>query len=244
MTEGFRKNMEASLKGYIDNKEDIDRIITKLADMKAIEFRSARQKELLKDMEVLMGDRDMDCLHHPQLTYREMICLLNEITDTPSLIRDRLSYDERVRQRLRYVHDFVRVFMSAAHYSDTIKLFLSISVKGYLEHIAEKAHMKKEESEQLYTELDKVGRAYLSLELTESTTVRQFINSCMSVQNNCWSIDRPIEEYETETRTAHVSMYRFLVRNFMEAYHTDIRSMELRYRMTEYKTEVKELEAV
>ena len=73
-----------SLRGYIDDPEEIDELFTKLLNKKVSQFSGSEKENTLNLLRDLMDDFDMASDRNSELTYADMLCLTDGILNSPS----------------------------------------------------------------------------------------------------------------------------------------------------------------
>ncbi|MBP1548641.1 MAG: hypothetical protein J6A05_01450 [Oscillospiraceae bacterium] len=223
----LEKILEDSQKGYIDNKADVDEIIPRVANMKLCEIACQNRETLLKDVKVLMEAHNMSTVNLQTVTYREVLCLLDAIPNLEGLQYE-MDIDERNGLRTEYIAVFRCAVLTAGRRVGAIKLFLSVTVKSYLEHFAEKVYKVTGVTE-LFPKLQQKMKEHADFVLTEKTTIQELLKTLEKVQCAAWIQSKPIAEYENQLRSCGEIQHSFIVGHFLTRYCETISDMKKKY---------------
>ena len=123
--------LEASQKGYIDSKSEVDEIIPRMANMKLNDFAACRNREeLLQDIKIIMESHNMSTRNLDTVTYREILCLLDSIPELDE-VKYAMDSEERAGLRTEYTAIFRCSLLSAGKRVGAVKLFLAVTVKAF-----------------------------------------------------------------------------------------------------------------
>ena len=223
----LEKILEASQKGYIDNKEDVGPIISRVANMKLGEIAASNRETLLKDVELLMDSHNMSTVNLNTVTYREILCLIDAIPDLDGLQYD-MDIDERNGLRTEYIAVFRCAVLTAGKRVGAIRLFLAVTVKAYLEYLAKDVYKRTGEAE-LFSKLQDALKEHTDFVLTEKTTIGELLKTFEKVLCSSWNQAKPVAEYERRLRSCAKIQYDFIVRYLQANYCETILDMKKKY---------------
>ena len=223
----LEKILEISQKGYIDNKADVDEIIPRVANMKLNGFACQNKEALMKDVKILMEAHNMSIRNINTVTYREMLCLLDNIPKLDEILYN-MDSDERNGLRTEYIATFRCAVLTAGKRVGAIRLFLAITVKAYLEHFAEKVY-KTTGATELFPKLQQEMKEHADFILTEKTTIKELLKALEKVQCAAWNQAKPIAEYEHQLRSCGGIQHGFIVGHFLTRYCETISDMKKKY---------------
>lgn len=194
MGKSLDKAISTSLKGYIEDYDDIDEIMTRLLNVTADEFNCDKERRyMLNDiLEISMETFDISTRRKGEVTYGDLLCLINGQKNESCIASDGR---ELCKEILRmYATNLKTILLWSEMSNTTIKLFLSVTVKGYLDYLAKRAGWKS--GNNLYRKLRSKSIHYLNKHIESDTTIRQFFDSVSRFQSLPWSPIHSIKDYE------------------------------------------------
>ena len=211
-----------SSKGYIDRKSDIQEIMGHINDLTLDELKSHCKKSYLTTFEIGLEMQDISTSYLNSMRYTDMLCVLNEI----KINYQKMNGNEDEKSRMFFVYTIADALNTASSTCSWVNLFFSISVKAYLEFLAEKTGSTGHTVD--FSDLNKLVMKTLEFELTDSTTIGTLIKETHKAVNKPWNILSYIQEYEENMHTAHRILDMLLVNSMETAYPMRFRLNEIR----------------
>lgn len=233
----LEKAIETSVKGYIDDPDEISRIFTKLINMKADDFHCDLKEMLLERNQTLMEGYKVEIKKNRyNVTYAETLCMTDNIRYEEDL--DGCSDEQREIYVIRFTSDMRYLLKSASSNIRIVKLFMAVTVKGYLDHLAEKMGYSEKGRSNLYHRFRADLRRAAGIVLDETTTIESFFKELESFHAKAWLPDLSISDYEKGMRDSYGLLHDFMIGYFKEAYPEcfDIDSIVEKYQPYEEHT--------
>lgn len=222
-----------SEKGYIDRTEDIREIMEHLSTLTLKELYDHCKFECLEGFDTGMAMLDIPTNYLDNLSYIEMLCVMDSIRfeywkcDAGGLSR-KANTGERTDAvcRLFYVYTIAEALARASRSCTWVKLFLSVSVKAYIEYITEQAGCTDGfvTFKALGKTADKVG-----IKLSCTLTMGEFIRRSLSAMNKSWNGMEDIEEYTERIYTAYEMVDNLLLFRIQPAYPKQFSLEQIRH---------------
>lgn len=239
----LEKAIEASVKGYIDDPDEISGIFTKLINMKADDFHCNLKDNLLEWNKILMEGYNVEVDRNKhKVTYAETLCLTDNIRYEEDL--NECSDEEREMYVTRFTSNIRHLLKSASYSVRTVQLFMAITVKGYFDHLAEKMGYSGKGLSNLYRIFRVDLRRATGIVLDETTKIGTFFKELESLHSKAWIPDVPIGDYEKGMRDSYAILHDFMIGYFKEAYPEcfDIDSIVEKYQpYVEHTAEIYEI---
>lgn len=112
----------------------------------------------------------------------------------------------------------INILLSAEKTNATIKLFMSATVKGYLNYLEKKGSQSEDSRKHLYRRLYARTNRYLYEPIDTFTTVKQFLNQMSKYQSRGWNPFNSITEYEEKMRFCYQDLVFFMLDCFKPAF--------------------------
>ncbi len=214
MSTTIEKITKVSQKGYIADIAAIGRIVTRLASLPAAVFQSKSTEPLLGVVSDYLMDCEMDKNRYLEVSYGEMLGIIDLI---PSTIVYCVSFGEEFCRNMRltllgHVRNLLMEFDSK---NDTVHLFMSMTVSGYFRYLISKSGNG---TKKIYRSFIRSVKKNTKIEISDETTIKQFLNHMYSFQTQSWVPSIPIDEFEKEIRGSYEDLYGFLIIHFKEAF--------------------------
>lgn len=179
MGKHFDEIMRISDKGYVDSFDDIEELINKVMNIKAVDLNvkdycqpNAFAAHLLK-------------FNENNLPYDNVQDI--RICDMLNLTYDLEDYGDYIHER--YAAVIAELLRSASKTSGDIKLFLSISVKAFADFMDKKSGTSK--GSELYEEIAELAQSASKITVDEKMTIKALLNGirpCMTRWNPLLSV--------------------------------------------------------
>ena len=98
--------------------------------------------------------------------------------------------------------------------NDTVHLFMSMTVSGYFRYLISKSGNG---TKRIYRNFIRSVKKNTKIEISDETTIKQFLNSMYSFQIQSWVPSIPIDKFEKEIRRSYEDLYCFFITYFKEA---------------------------
>ncbi len=231
MSTTIEKITKASQKGYIADIAAIGRIVTRLASLPVAVFQSKSTEPLLGVVSDYLMDCEMDKSRYLQVSYGEMLGIIELIPSTRIYCS---SFGEEYCRNMRltllaHVRNLLMEFDSK---NDTVHLFMSMTVSGYFRYLISKSGNG---TKRIYRSFIRSVKRNTKIEISDDTTIKQFLNSMYSFQIQNWVPSIPIDEFEKEIRGSYEDLYSFFITHFKEAFPEcfDLKKLKGKYNKTE-----------
>ena len=213
MKKTLEEATETSRKGYISDESDIGWIIQKMISVPMSHFPKKNTEILIYYACHFMSDCGMDSNRVYEVTFGEMLAMIELMYCYEAYI-----YDEQyLREGLRCIQlaHMQKLLFEQYPKNNTVHLFMSVTVKGYLNYLAEKAGISVDKSYQNFRNKVKDG---LKADIDDETTVRSFIKTTSLIQSQNWAPIIPLEKYESDIRFCYKTLYYFFIKPFKQAF--------------------------
>lgn len=221
-----------SRQGYIDNPDDVEKIIKRLADTPVSSFISKHTSTVLEVLAEYMEDAHMDYQRVDEVTYAEALAMLDGIVT--SGIYDCNCRDWCRDSRSSTLAHFRSMMISSEDSNTALKLFMSVTVKEYLCYLASRTGLFGNNTAILYETVRLDVENYLKFSITENTTIGELLLNFDIFQIRNWLPIMPIKEFEAEIRGSYDSLYRLLIEYYQKAFKS---IFNLEYLKEKYKEE-------
>jgi len=187
-----------SEKGYIDRADDIGEIMEHLTVLPLKELTSSCSSSYSGIFDIGLDMFDIPKNYGNVITYAEMLCVIDSIkfdywTGTGS--------DMDAASRMCYVQTMGEALLKASRVSPWVKLYLSTSVKAYLDFI--EAQAGTYDGGRRFAELKNMAYNAFEFKLTGSTTIEDLIRASVKAIMRRWNPLGDIDEYKSKIYAAH-----------------------------------------
>lgn len=203
---------KASQKGCITDIAAIGRIVTRLAELPSEELKCPNAEPLMGVVSDYLMDCEMDKSRYLQVSYGDILGIIELIPSTKVYCE---AFGEEFCQnmRLTLLAHIRNLLMEFDTKNDTVHLFMSISVKGYLDFLASKAGTTN-----IYEDFRQHVSVNTDFSISEDTTVKDFIVTMCSIQSQNWKPSTPTIEFTRNIRRSYEVLYSFFIKYFKEAF--------------------------
>ncbi len=218
-----------SNQGYIDRKSDIQEIMGHINDLSFEELNNHCVDSFLCTFGVGLEMQDISRRYLNSMRYTDLLCVLNEI---------KIDYNKRygaddAKCRMFLVYAIADALKIASSSCSWVNLFWAISVKAYLEFLAEQASNLGNIVD--FSDLKKQIKNTLGFEPSDSTTIGTLIKKAHSIVNKPWNVLSDITKYEDSIYAAHELLDMLLVNSMETAYPMRFRLNDIRRSAAAYK---------
>lgn len=203
--------MRNSLRGYIDDPEEIDELFTKLLNKKVSQFSGSEKENTLNLLRDLMDDFDMASDRNSELTYADMLCLTDGILNSPSY--PILEVDTRIDFFQTTLHLIRVLLMTCAKTDLEVRLFMSVTVKAFFRYLA-----KKSGADDQYKIFARNVCGNMDLTLTEDTTIGSYLDKLERFQSRRWLPCNSIIQFEQDIRSGFDDLSFLLIQHVKSAF--------------------------
>lgn len=205
-----------SMKGYIDDPNDIEEILSRLIKITVDELTPPKCKPSLEVLKYLMIDYGSTNEQLKNVTYAEMLCLIDGVLHSPHYPET----DDTERKKLCafFLAQYCFLLMASEKNNAVIQLFMSISVKGYFSYLAKKANDSKRVEINRFQLFRHSVRYNMNFTLTETTTIKALLEEFTRYQQKPWNPCSPIKSFEQGIMDSYHDLYIFLIEHFKETF--------------------------
>lgn len=218
--------IKATNKPCITDISAIERIVTRLAEQPMKLFKCKTSEPLLGVVSDFLMDCEMDKSRYLDMLFGEVLGII-ELVPSIAVYCDSFGETNCRNMRLTLLAHIRNILLEFDSKNDTVHLFMSITVKGYLDYLAQKSGS----GNAFYDEFrDKVKRD-MDFEISDNTTIRQFIEKACSVQSQNWTPAMPINKFKRNIRRSYEDLYRLFIVHFKQAFpeYFDIANLKRKY---------------
>lgn len=224
---------KASRKGYIDDYDDIDKIVSRLATIPIEQLSNDCTNIILGVIRDFMEDNEMNPDRHREITFGETLCIIGSFYSCGAYTHLGMEW---CMDTSMSVLCHIRIMMvSVQSANTTMRLFMSMAVSSYLEYLAMKMGQQGKSIKKLITRFKKSIKHHVDFDITETTTIKELLDKLDAYQRRCWIPRKPIKDFENEIRTSYDDLYCFLVGHFKEAFpeYFDLNNLKNKYAIKE-----------
>ncbi len=220
---------KASQKGCITDIAAIGRIVTRLTSLPAAVFQSKSTEPLLGVVSDYLMDCEMDKSRFLEVSYGEILGIIELIPST-KVYCEAFGEEYCRNMRLTLLAHIRNILMEYDKKNDTVHLFMSITVKGYLEYLSSKAGATN-----TYEPFRHHVSVNTNFSISEDTTVKDFILNMCSIQSQNWKPSTPTIDFTRNICRSYEVLYSFFIKYFKEAFPEcfDLKRLKEKYKKTE-----------
>ena len=213
MATSLKEATYSSEMGYIDRVSDIGEIMEHLTAITLKELNDYCSFDYLETFDVVLEVTDIPQSYLNSLSYTDMLCVTDSI---------RFNYETRVNDsdyaacRLYYVEAIARALLRAARRCSWVKLFLSVSVRAYMEYLDVQAGST--DGAVRFAAFRIMVQNAIDVELNDSYTIGCFLEKARSAMQEYWYPLKDIDEYVDRIYAAHEVVDALLVSGMKTAY--------------------------
>ncbi|MGN0618118.1 MAG: hypothetical protein ACI4J7_03760, partial [Ruminiclostridium sp.] len=143
--------------------------------------------------------------------------------------------DYRYDLRYCYVSHLRSMLLVAEERCTALRLFLAVTVKGYITYIADKSGKDPESRDAHFKAFCLNVKNHIGYEITETTTIKEYLRATEVFQSNSWLPTRPIKDYEDGIRSCCKDLYDFFITDYSCAFkqYFDFCKLEEKYEIKE-----------
>lgn len=213
MNEQVKSLMRSSLNGYIDDANEIEKIAKRLFEIKEGELDNEPMDSCL---DTVMESMDLEKSELKNVPLKDILCLFDNIPKSDWLKDDSETYRECMRNT--YFWHLSETLRQAERNNTTIRMFMSATVKGYLEHLAIKAGYSKAGQKNLYRLYRMFLRDFIDFKIEEKTTIRELLRGIDARVHKLYFPYTPVEEYGNYIKNCYTAFYMFFSEYHRKAY--------------------------
>ncbi|MGN0689142.1 MAG: hypothetical protein ACI4KH_01830 [Oscillospiraceae bacterium] len=213
MNEQVKSFTKSSVNGYIDDVKEIEKITKRLLEIKESAFGNEFMNNCL---DTVMDSLYLERSDLKNVPLKDILCLFDNIPKSAWLEEDNESYRECMRDT--YFWHLSEALRHSEKNNTTIRMFLSATVKGYLEHLAVKAGFSKAGTKNLYRLYRIFLRDSIDFKIEEKTTVRELLRGIDARIHKIYYPYNPVEEYGNYIKLCFTALYMFFSEYHRKAY--------------------------
>ena len=210
MNENLKNLLSASTNGYIDDLEDVERIVSDLLGLTTAEIDPNEDSCILQNIEIYLDMLKLADLDKEAVTCGEFIGILDSFTNAPYTADNK---EERLLVIRRSLYNLLGALRDNIGKNDTIKLFKAVTVESYFECVSRKAGKRGFAVFELYQDLRYIFRRATGYHINNETKISDFFDAVVRQLNLRWDLLSPIEEYKKMILTVYDSIYCFFLEN-------------------------------
>lgn len=197
----------ASQKGYIEDYDSIERIMSRLTRLPAAELDPKGEYFILQNIGIFLEELGMNGIDENAVCYGEILGIMEDFAQSP----DPDDPEIRLKIVMRSLINLVFTFRQNRGNNVTVKLFMAVTVKGYLDYLAQRSGAKGVGVHNPYRRFRIDFRRATGYTINESTTIEAFLSEIMRQLNIWWDIATPIEDYQKRIMGCHNALYTFFI---------------------------------
>lgn len=210
MTKSLQKITEASRKGYIENSDDIEKIMSKLTKLTPAELDPKGEFFILQNIGLFLEELSITVIDKNAVCYGEFLGILEGFSLDPNGDDPELCL-KIVKCNLI---NLMGAFRQNRSKNVTVKLFMAVTVKGYLDYLSLRAGRTGSGVHNLYRKFRIDFRRATGYTINEETTIETFLGEISRQLNIWWNIATPIEDYQKRIIGCHDALYTFFIDSF------------------------------
>lgn len=203
----------------------IEKIVTRLAELPVYCFKAEMTAtELFTILTDFMTASGMDETKHLRVLCGDAMGAIELLETTPGF--NSYGFERCHNFQLSVLFPIQSTLIKFDKRNDAVHNFMSITVKGYLNFLAQKAGIADTYEDFRTSILNDIEFAML-----DNTTVREFLHAMQMYQSQLWAPIAPIKEYEQRMRRSYEDLYRFFITYFKAAFpeYFDLERMKEKY---------------
>lgn len=210
MTNNLCEITKASQKGYIEDYGSIERIMSRLIRLPAAELDPKGDHCLLQNIGIFLEELGMNGIDKNDVCYGEFLGIMDDFAQSP----DPDDPEIRLKIVMRSLINLVFAFRQNRGNNVAVKLFMAVTVKGYLDYLSQRAGARGVGIHNMYRRFRIDFRRAAGYIIDESTTIETFLGEIMRQLYIWWDISTPIEDYQKRIIGCHDALYSFFIDNF------------------------------
>lgn len=209
--------IKATNKPCITDISAIERIVTRLAEQPAKLFKCKTSEPLLGVVSDFLMDCEMDKSRYLDVLFGEVLGII-ELVPSIAVYCDSFGETNCRNMRLTLLAHIRNILLEFDSKNNTVHLFMSITVKGYLDYLESKAGTNNICKSCIYDEFCQKIKRDMDFEISDNTTIKQFIEKACSVQSQKWTPAMPINKFKRNIRRSYEDLYRLFIVHFKQAF--------------------------
>lgn len=198
--------IKATNKPSITDISAIERIVTRLAEQPAKLFKCKTSEPLLGVVSDFLMDCEMDKSRYLDVLFGEVLGII-ELVPSIAVYCDSFGETNCRNMRLTLLAHIRNILLEFDCKNDTVHLFMSITVKGYFDCLSQKS----EANNSCYDEFCQKIKRDMDFEISDNTTIKQFIEKACSVQSQKWTPAMPINKFKRNIRRSYEDLIACLL---------------------------------
>lgn len=210
MNESLNKILIASQKGYIDDIDEAERIVSNLARLPMTELDPKEECCIHQNIAAFLEELNLNEIDKNAVSYGEFLGIMDSFTLEPNA-------DDKEVRLLAIKHCLINLLYAIRQNPGgnlNLKLFKAVTVKSYFGCISLKAGRQDAGIHNLYRRFRLDFRRATKFCMKDETTVSDFFEEVLKQLNTRWDIIFPIEEYKKRIEAVHDAVYDFFIDSF------------------------------
>lgn len=212
-------------KGFIDNPEEIEKIVKALADTPVSMLKCSRKEAIFTALAEFMTDAGMNAERKDEVTYSEALLMMDGIVT--SGMYEYNGRDWCRNMRYNALAHLLKMLMCERKLNIVVHAFMSVTVKSYLCYLAGKIGLTGKNKEILYETFRLNVETYIGYSLNPKTTIEMLLTNLDHFQSRCWLPAEPIEEFEKSIRDSYICLYMIMLEYYKKAFKEEFKVEKL-----------------
>ena len=223
----------SSRQGCITDYDEINEIVTKLNETPMSCFNHGSSNTFLCLLEILMARYKLDFERMDEVKYAEALEFIDWVIYSEFFIHESDAW--RVDLRYFLIGNLRSMLLLSENFNTTLRLFLAVTVKGYITYIAAKRGETGERREVPFESFCFNIKKHMDYDITEKTTIKEFLLETERFQYRSWLPTMPIKEFEDSIRASYKDLYDFFITDFQYAFrqYFNFYKLEEKYKIKE-----------
>lgn len=224
---------KASRQGCITDFEEIGMILKDLNETPMSSLNPGNSNTFIYMLERLMNRYELDIRRLGEVKYAEALEFILWIYFSKFFICSKDAY--RYDLRYCFVSHLRSMLLLAEERCTALRLFLAVTVKGYITYIAENLGKDPESRDAYFKDFRRNVKNHIGYKITDTTTIKEYLRATEVFQSNSWLPTRPIKDYEDGIRSCCKDLYDFFIADYSYVFgqYFDFCKLEEKYEIKE-----------
>lgn len=229
----IEKAVSSSLKGYIDDPEDIDEIISRLLIIRFKDLMPKENSNSPKVLGIMITDYGAAEEQLGNVSLAEMLCMINGVRNSP--VYPEIEGIARPNLCALFMSHLANVLMSAGRTNTTVHLFMFITVSSYFNFLGTKVGVGRQRAKNLFQNFRSRVRRNMEFTMEPDTTIGKLLKELTRFQQRQWNPCRRIKSFEKSIMNSFDHLYELLIKHFQKAYPEcfDLDELRRKYAVTD-----------
>ncbi len=223
----------SSRQGCITDYDEINEIVTKLNETPMSCFNHGSSNTFLCLLEILMARYKLDFERMDEVKYAEALEFIDWVIYSEFFIHESDAWC--VDLCYFFIGSLRSMLLLLENFNTTLRLFLAVTVKGYITYIADKSGKDSESRDAHFKAFRRNVKNHIGYIITDTTTIKEYLRATEVFQSNSWIPTMPIKDYEDGIRASYKDLYDFFITDFQYAFrqYYNFYKLEEKYKIKE-----------